>query len=248
MRRLGLVVGSYWPALAIAQRTPETVHDSEENAVTGDSRARALDYGEFVALARHPGGTGMDGSEIYALPHQIDHGHNVRQLRQAGCDRVLAIGSVGGLREELAPGTFVCPDDFIALDAPAATQLTGVGAHRVPGFDPDWRATVVGAFAAAGTELVDGGVYWQANGPRLETPAEIRLIATHADVIGMTIASECVAAGELGVRYAAVCVVDNLANGVGETQLTLEELEAGRARNAATLDAALAAVLPALTG
>ena len=37
----------------------------------------------------------------------------------------------------------------------------------------------------------------------------------HADVIGMTVASECVVAGELGLRYAALCVVDNLANGVG---------------------------------
>ena len=63
-------------------------------------------------------------------------------------------------------------------------------------------------------------------GPRLETPAEIRLVAEHADVIGMTVATECVVAGELGIRYAALCVVDNLANGVGETELTLGEIEA----------------------
>ena len=80
-------------------------------------------------------------------------------------------------------------------------------------------------------EVRDGGVYWQARGPRLETPAEIRLIAAHADVIGMTIASECVVAGELGLRYAAVCVVDNLANGVAESELTIDELEQGRERN-----------------
>jgi 5'-methylthioadenosine phosphorylase len=198
--------------------------------------------GGWVTLQRHSEAT------PYVLPHRVDHGANLRTLAEAGCDRVLALGSVGGLREELAPGTFVCPDDFIALDAPAATQLTGVAAHRVPGFDPEWRAVVADAFAAAGTELVDGGVYWQANGPRLETPAEIRLIAAHADVIGMTIASECVAAGELGLRYAAVCVVDNLANGVAQKPLTLEELTAGRARNAAALEAALANALPALAG
>ena len=44
----------------------------------------------------------------------------------------------------------------------------------------------------------------------------------------MTIASECVAACELGLAYAAICVVDNLANGVGERELTMEELR-GRA-------------------
>ena len=102
------------------------------------------------------------------------------------------------------------------------------------------------AFAAAGAEVGDGGVYWQARGPRLETPAEIRLAAAHADVIGMTIASECVAAGELGLRYAAICVVDNLANGVGETALTLEQIGANRARHAERIAATLAAVVPAL--
>jgi 5'-methylthioadenosine phosphorylase len=198
--------------------------------------------GQWTTLQRHGEAT------PYVLPHRVDHGTNLRTLAQAGCDRVLALGSVGGLREELGPGTFVCPDDFIALDAQPATELTGVAAHRVPGFEPGWRASVVKAFVAAGTDVIDGGVYWQANGPRLETPAEIRLIAAHADVIGMTIASECVAAGELGLAYAAVCVVDNFANGIGGRPLTMEELEAGRARNAAALDGALRHVLPALAG
>ncbi len=40
------------------------------------------------------------------------------------------------------------------------------------------------------------------------------MFAQHADVVGMTMASECVVAGELGLAYASVCVVDNLANGV----------------------------------
>jgi 5'-methylthioinosine phosphorylase len=211
--------------------------------IAGSSlRGAELPAGDWEAIQRHGEAT------AYVLPHRIDHVANMRALAGGGCDRVLAVGSVGGLRQNLPPGTLVCPDDFIALDAPPATQLTGAAAHRVPGFDSEWRAAVAGAFAAAGTELVDGGVYWQANGPRLETPAEIRLIATYADVIGMTIASECVAAGELGLRYAAVCVVDNFANGVGETPLTLEEVEAGRARNAEAVAAALAAVLPALAG
>ena len=102
--------------------------------------------------------------------------------------------------------------------------------------------------AQADVPLRDRGTYWQTVGPRFETPAEIRLIADHADVVGMTIASECVAAGELGLAYAAICVVDNLANGVGERELTIEEFEAGRAANRARLAAVLDAILPALTG
>jgi len=120
--------------------------------------------------------------------------------------------------------------------------------HRVPGFDSAWRRRVVEAWSAqADVPLRDRGTYWQTVGPRFETPAEIRLIADHADVVGMTIASECVAAGELGLAYAAICVVDNLANGVGEGELTIEEFEAGRAANRARLAAVLDAILPALT-
>ena len=183
--------------------------------------------------------------EPYALPHLIDHEANLRRLADAGCDRVLGVASVGGLRPELVPGTFLCPDDFIALDAPALTTRSDPGAHRVPGFDPRWRSAVVDAFTAE-LALRDGGVYWQVTGPRLETAAEVRLVAQHADVVGMTVASECVLAGELGLAYAAICVVDNLANGVAATRLTLEEVEAGQRAHRVQLQAALERAVPAL--
>ena len=94
----------------------------------------------------------------------------------------------------------------------------------------------------------DGGVYWQVKGPRFETPAEIRLIATFADVVGMTTASECIVAQELGLRYAVVCVVDNLANGVSDQRLTPAEFEAGKRATRADVLGLLDAVVPVLAG
>lgn len=185
--------------------------------------------------------------EPYALPHLIDYAAHLGRLRDAGCERVLAISSVGGLKPELGPGTLVCPDDFIALDAPPLTTRTDAGAHRVPAFDAVWRREILAAFADADVEVRDGAVYWQATGPRLETPAEVRFAAAHAEVIGMTIGSECVVAGELGLRYAALCAVDNLANGVAGTELTFDEIEANRERNRVRLGAALGDVLDSLT-
>ncbi|HEX5376010.1 MAG TPA: hypothetical protein VFW48_07615, partial [Solirubrobacterales bacterium] len=161
-------------------------------------------------------------------------------------DRVLAIGSVGSLHAELGVGSLVCPDDFIALQL-GLSALSDVRAHRAPGFDPEWRRRVLSAWREAGVpELRDGGVYWQAIGPRFETPAEIRLMAAHADLVGMTVASECVVAGELGLAYAAVCVVDNLANGIGPETLSVEELEGHRGANIARLRGAIDAALPRL--
>ena len=54
------------------------------------------------------------------------------------------------------------------------------------------------------------------------------------------------AAGELGLAYAALCVVDNLANGLGEGAISVAELEADRLINAGRLREGLAAVLPRL--
>ena len=199
-----------------------------------------LPEGPWRTVRRHQTAAG------YELPHRIDHVATTRALADAGCDRILALGSVGGLRAELVPGTLLVPDDFIALDPEPLTALEGAEAHRVPGFDPAWRAELVAALDRAGIEAIAAGVYWQSRGPRLETAAEVRFIAAHADVIGMTVGSECVVAGELGIRYAALCVVDNLANGIGERELTLAEIDRNRALNQASLRATLDAILPAL--
>jgi 5'-methylthioadenosine phosphorylase len=181
----------------------------------------------------------------YVLPHQIDHAANLRPLLEQGCDRVLGIGSVGSLSPELPVGSLVCPDDFIALHL-GYTIFADAQAHTAPGFAPRWRREVIEAWEAGAQSPRDGGVYWQAVGPRFETPAEIRLIAHHADVVGMTIAAECIVARELGLEYAALCVVDNLANGVGAGELSVVELEADRVANASLLRDGLEAVLPRL--
>lgn len=203
------------------------------------TRGIALGGGRWDAIDRH-------GDDGYTLPHLIDHAANLRRLREAGCDRILGIASVGGLQPQYGPGTFLCPDDFISLDASVTTR-DGLDAHAVIGFDREWRGTVVEAWSSEAEEpLVDGGVYWQAVGPRLETPAEIRHISRDADVIGMTAASEAVVAAELGVAYAVVCAVVNYANGVGDVELTVDELREGERATRERLAAALAAVLPSL--
>jgi 5'-methylthioadenosine phosphorylase len=202
---------------------------------SGDSTAH-------VVLQRH-------GAPDRRTPaHLVDHVANMRALVEQGCDRVLAISSVGGLRDALGVGSFIAPDDFIALHTSMSIYDDFRG-HTVPALDPEWRRTVVDAWSGHAADIVrlqDGGVYWQTFGPRFETPAEVRFIAHFADVVGMTMASECIVAGELGLSYASICVVDNLANGVGERPLTPAEYEAGKRSNQAALVAALDAVIPAL--
>jgi 5'-methylthioadenosine phosphorylase len=233
MGRLGLAAGHSFlgaeAALPFAGRSRRTEVSTDYGVLA------VLDAGDVVVAQRH----GLDG---YRPPHLIDHRANMAALAELGCDRVLAVSSVGSLRTETPVGTMLCPDDFIALHVgySAYEDLRG---HRVPGFDRDWRSRVVENW---GEGLRDGGTYWQAVGPRFETPAEVRLIAAHAAVVGMTVASECVVAGELGLAYAAVCMVDNLANGVAAEPLSAEEFAAGRDANRQSLLATLEQVVPAL--
>ena len=230
-------------AVVYGYSLPEGAHPVEGERVAVDAGGarpvEAIDAGEVVGLPRH----GLDR----AVPaHLVDHHANVRALCELGCGRVLALGSAGSLRLDLEVGSFVCPDDFYAPET-APTFYDDPRGHSVPGFDPGWRQSVLDAWrGASGMELVDGGVYAQTIGPRFETPAEVRALARVADVVGMTLAAETVLAGEASLAYAAICSVDNLANGISDQPLTVEDYQRGRDLTAQALEAALEAVLPAL--
>jgi 5'-methylthioadenosine phosphorylase len=212
---------------------------ARRDVATPWGQVAVIDAGDHLLLQRH-------GVDRYVAPHAIEHRANLAALATLGADRVLAVGSAGALRPEIAVGTFVAPDEFIALQLGISTSDGAIG-HRVPGFDPGWRRSVVDAWAASAEGgLTDGGTYWQAIGPRFETRAEIALVRERADVIGMTLAAECVVAGELGLAYAAVCAIDNLANGVGPSALTLSEYEEGREKTRHRVLDALGEVVPAL--
>jgi 5'-methylthioadenosine phosphorylase len=234
MGRLALVGGHGFQTLDPWAGAPKAQLRTERGEVG------VLDAGAYLVLPRH-------GIDAYTPAHIVDHGRNLAALLDSDCDRVLAICSVGSLHRELGVGSFLCASDFIALGQ-VDTAFDDERGHVVPAFDPVWRRLVLEAWGTATDEPIrDAGIYWQSPGPRFETPAEVRLIARHAKVVGMTMASECVAACQLGLAYAAVCVVDNLANGIGDAPLTREEYEAGHAANRERLVGALGGVLPALT-
>jgi 5'-methylthioadenosine phosphorylase len=222
---------------------PEGAHPVEGERVKvdggGERPVEAIDAGEIVGLPRHRFDRG--------IPAQlVDHHANVRALCELGCDRVLALGSAGSLRPDLEVGSFVCPDDFYAPET-APSFYDDPRGHSIPGFDRDWRQVVLEIWRdRSEAELIDGGVYAQTVGPRFETAAEVKALARVADVVGMTLAAETVLAREAGLAYAAVCSVDNLANGIAERPLTVEEYQRGRDETAKALETALGTVLPAL--
>lgn len=246
MGRLAVVGGHTVLDLALHEQLDLALHEQlgltprERRIPVPGGPVHVVDAGDVVLLQRHR-------QPDYLLAPHLDHHAYAAALAAVGCDRVLALGSCGGLHPDLLPGTTIVVDDFVALAAQPDSRFVDERALRVPGFAPEWRARVLATWNRhAAVPARDGGVYWQTTGPRFETPAEIRLLAAFADVVGMTIGSECVACGERGLAYAAVCVVDNYANGVADRHLTVEEFEAGRTANAAALTTTLRAVVPEL--
>ncbi|OYT55209.1 MAG: hypothetical protein B6U72_00210 [Candidatus Altiarchaeales archaeon ex4484_2] len=165
----------------------------------------------WVYVPRH----GWNGS---IPPHRINHKANIVALESEGVSHLVGVYSVGSLREEIKPGQLVVPDDYISFwDIP--TYFNRDVIHITPVMDKDMGRLMVEKAGELGLEVVSGGTYFQTTGPRLETRAEIRFLRDYAEVVGMTMASEATLACELGLRYAALCTVDNYAHGLVDEEL-----------------------------
>jgi 5'-methylthioadenosine phosphorylase len=90
---------------------------------------------------------------------------------------------------------------------------------------PEIRNALIKEAAAASKKVFSNGVYACTQGPRFETPSEIRMIKTlGGDVVGMTGVPEVVLAREKEICYGSVCIVANFAAGISEEKLTATEV------------------------
>lgn len=164
--------------------------------------------------------SGFDG--VYLMPHEYNSVGHLEAFRLMGLTDVVGVHSTGSLRPSLAPGTLVVPDDWINFTTPTATIISGQRRHLTPSFSSRVRQKLIDAAWKAQVRFENGGIYWQSAGPRLETKAEIKVMSNFADLVGMGMAREANLAQELGLEYAAICSVDNYANGLGTPNLTDE--------------------------
>ena len=126
---------------------------------------------------------------------------------------------------------------WLAGQAPNSQQSSAQEQQPPSGRRVDLRE-ILDAASGVGEAIRDGGVYACFEGPRFETPAEIRLARlAGADVAGMTGVPEVVLAVEAGLRYAAISLVVNPASGVGDADepITMDEINAVLAASSATV-------------
>jgi xanthosine phosphorylase len=178
----------------------------------------------------------------------------VRSLREAGAEVLVLTNAAGSLRPEVGPGRLMAITDHINLTG--FNLLIGPNDDRIgprfpslrDAYDPALLRVLRAGAAELGVDLAEG-VYLAVSGPSFETPAEIRAYRTMgADAVGMSTVQETILARHCGLRVAAVSVITNLAEGLGDEALSHEQTLSSAHSAAADLTRLLLTVIPRLVG
>ncbi len=173
--------------------------------------------GEQALINRH-------GYAFPLPPHAINYRANIAALTDLGFVDIVSLNSVGSLKKDLPPGTFVSCSDYVCLQQGPMTFFD----HELRGGAPGIANNLIPRLVAELTpefRIQTGKVYVQMRGPRFETKAEIRIVKEWGDVIGMTAAHEADLCTENGLRYNSLALVDNFANGLEGTEIDFSKFK-----------------------
>ncbi|MEN8616139.1 xanthosine phosphorylase [Shewanella baltica] len=154
----------------------------------------------------------------------------VRTFKRLGCELLLVTNAAGSLRpERIGVGSLVIFSDHI--NTMPGTPMTGANDESygprffslANAYDKDLRVEALSVAKAAGIE-VNQGVFVSYSGPCFETAAEIRMMQIiGGDVVGMSVVPEVISAAHCGLPVLAVCAITNMAEGLGDVQLSHEQ-------------------------
>ena len=137
--------------------------------------------------------------------------HPLRTGIAAGCSTVILTAAAGGIRSDLTPGSVMVVEDHLNLTG--RSPLEGAEfVDMVDAYSPALRALALATPDPGAAEALAErpGVYAQLSGPQFETPAEVRMLeGMGADVVGMSLALETIAARAAGVDVLGLAVVTN---------------------------------------
>ncbi len=159
-----------------------------------------------VFLPRH-------GVGHLAMPGEINYRANIHGFKQLGVTHLLSVSAVGSLREGIAPGHLITPDQFIDRTRGREQTFFGAGcvAHVQLGDPTDDRLrALVGdaakaALAGSVEQLHERGTLIVMEGPAFSTRAESNLYRQWgADIIGMTAWPEAALAREAEIAFAVL--------------------------------------------
>ncbi len=159
---------------------------------------------EMVFLPRH-------GKGHRWLPTEVNFRANIFAMKKLGVERIVSVSAVGSLRQEIAPGDIVVPDQFIdrTTQRPSTFFGKGIVAHvsLADPFCKDLSGILATAAASEGGKVHSRGTYLCMEGPQFSTRAESRLYRSWgADVIGMTNLQEAKLAREAEICFGTLAL------------------------------------------
>lgn len=181
----------------------------------GFVRAREVEHEgiRLICLQRHSSGHKVP-------PHKVGYRAMAWLLAQVGAKACLATAAVGCLRPEWPVGALAVATDFLDFSGRRLTMFDQTVEHTDFTQPFPMSDTLERAAEQLGIRVHPGATYLCGDGPRYETPAEIKMMGKlGADVVGMTASTEAILMREAGVRYGCLCVVTNAAAGMGDAPL-----------------------------
>ena len=203
--KLGIIGGSGLYAIDALQNPEWRRVDTPWGAPSDELLFGSIGDVELVFLPRHGRGHRIS-------PSELNFRANIDALKRVGCTDLIAISSIGSLREELPPGHFVVVDQFIDRTVARTSSFFGTGmvAHvsMAEPVCPRLSDYAAAAVAAAGGNVTKGATYLAMEGPQFSSRAESLLYRQWgADVIGMTAMPEAKLAREAELPYALIGMV-----------------------------------------
>ena len=165
----------------------------------------------------------------------------VRVLKALGCATLVITNAAGGMNPDMPPGAIVVTTDHINLmgDNPLIGPNDDELGPRFPDMSEPYSRALVALTEQAALDLgipLQRGVFAAVPGPNLETPAEYRFLRwIGADVVGMSLVPEDLAAVHGGQRVLALNVVTDACLPDALEPASIPEILAVAGRTAPTL-------------
>jgi 5'-methylthioadenosine phosphorylase len=145
-------------------------------------------------------------------PHMINYKANVWAFKELGVTRIIAPSAVGSLKEEVKPGHFALPTQFLdftkSRDGSFSENGRVIHISVADPFCPEMQSSVLDVVEKQGLEIHRGCTYVCIEGPRFSTKAESMFYrSTGAEIIGMTLVPECQLAREAQICYSSISTV-----------------------------------------
>lgn len=159
----------------------------------------------------------------------------VRCIGKLGVKKLLLTSAVGALNKKFRQGDIVVVKDhinFMGTNPLIGPHEPSFG-ERFPDMTECYSTTLQKlalTLAKKNKVRAHSGVYFGLTGPSYETPAEIRAFRKlGADVVGMSMVPEAIAARQMGLETLGLCYISNMAAGILKKTLHHSEvLEVGR--------------------